>query len=166
MYELNNRGVELSKNGKLDEAISVFKEAIQQDPEDSNLYFNIALVYMKKEDFKSAIINLNKSVELFPNDDNLRELGVCYIKTNEMDSAREALVKAVSDYGSSDSENVMGVYFFQISHFEEAKRHFENAVRVDSENRDAWFNLCDTYMELGMEREAKMARYKLNELEK
>ncbi len=166
MYELNNKAVQLSKDGKLDEAISLFKEVLENNPDDSNVNFNIALVYIKKEQFEDAIKYLKKSIEIFANDDNLRELGVCYIKIKEFDNARDYLIRATTDFGSSDSENVLGVYFFQISHFEEARRHFEHAVHLNSSNKDAWFNLSDTFKELGMERDSKMALYKFEQLGK
>ena len=166
MYELNNKAVQLSKDGKLNESITLFKEVLEKNPGDSNVNFNIALVYMKKEQFEEAITFLIKSIEIFANDDNLREIGVCYIKLKEFDKAREYLVRATTDFGSSDSENVLGVYFFQVSHFEEAKRHFEHAVHLNSSNKDAWFNLSDAFKELGMERDAKMALYKFEQLEK
>lgn len=166
MYELNNRAVLLSKDGKLNEAIELFKKALEENPNDSNVNFNIALVFMKKEQYKEAVTYLKRSVELFANDDNLRELGVCYIKLKEFDLARDSLIKATSQFESSDSENVLGVYFFQVSHFEEARRHFELSVHLNPKNRDAWYNLSDTFRELGLERDAKMALYKLEQLDK
>ncbi len=165
MYELNNRAVVLSKEGKLEEAITLFKKALDQKPNDSNINFNLALVHIKKEDFENAIPFLETSIKLEPGDDNLREIGVCYIRLKEFDKARKYLVKAVTEYGSSESNNVLGVLFFQIGHFQEAKRYFEHATKLKHRNRDAWFNLSDTYTELGMNREAKMARYKFEQME-
>lgn len=166
MYELNNKAVKLSLKGKLDQSIKVFKEALLKSPDDSNINFNIALVYIKKEDYLTAIPYLEKSIEILPCDDNLRELGVCYIKLEKLEEARPFLIRAANDFGSSESQNVLGVYFFMISHFEEAQKHFEHAVKLNPENRDAWFNLKDTFLELGMERESKMAQYKFDQLEK
>lgn len=163
MYELNNRAVELSKKGQLDEAIELFKQALAEQPKDSNINFNIALVYMKKEQYKEAIKFLEKSIDIQTCDDNLREMGVCYIKLGKLDRARDYLIRAITDFGSSDSENVTGVMFFQMKHYEEAMRHFEHAVKLKPRNRDAWFNLRDTYSELGMSREARMADYKVRE---
>ena len=166
MYELNNRAVQLSKDGKLNEAIELFMEALEADPYDSYINFNISLVYIKKEQFRKAISFLETSIELLANDDNLREIGVCYIRLNEHSRARPYLERAITEFGSSESENVMGAMFFQMSNFEEAKRHFENSTKLNSKNRDAWFNLKDTYIELGMDREAKMALYQFNILKK
>ncbi|MGL1891031.1 MAG: tetratricopeptide repeat protein [Spirochaetaceae bacterium] len=164
MYELNNKGVELSKNGKLDEAISVFKNALDINPNDANINFNIALVYIKKDKFNEAIKYLDISVEKDPNDDNLRELGTCYIRLNNLEKARESLVRAVTEYGSADSENSLGVLFFKLEHYDEAKRHFEHATVLNPESKDAWYNLADTYSELGMFKDSKAAKYKYDKL--
>ncbi len=56
--------------------------------------------------------------------------------------------------------------YFQLGHYDEAKRYFEHATKLKPKNKDAWFNLSYTYKELGMEREANMARYKFEQLEK
>ncbi len=114
MYELNNKGVELSKEGRLEEAIDLFNLELEKNPNDANVNFNMALVYIKKEEFKKAIGYLEKSIEEEPGDDNLREIGVCYIRLKDFDKARKYLVQAVSDYGSSDSNNVLGVSIFSI----------------------------------------------------
>lgn len=166
MYELNNKAILLSRNGKLDKAITLFKEALKDSPEDSNINFNIALVYIKKEQFETAILYLKTSIELSPCDDNLREMGVCYIRLQDYPKARTFLIKAVTEFGSSESENALGVLFFKISHFETAKRHFDHAIKLNKYNSDAWFNLKDTCTELGMKKEAKMALYQFNLLEK
>ncbi|MBN2617816.1 MAG: tetratricopeptide repeat protein [Spirochaetales bacterium] len=155
MYELNNKGVMFSKEGKLDEAINLFNAALVEDPNDPNVNYNMALVYMKKEDFKKAIEYLEKSVESQPCDDNLREIAVCYIRLKDFKTARKYLIQAVTDFGSSDTENVLGVLFFQMAHFEEAMRHFEHATKLNELNKDAWFNLSDTLDQLGLEKESK-----------
>lgn len=164
MYELNNKAVQLTKAGKLNESISLFEKALIENPSDSNVNFNLALVYIKMENYIKAIFYLEISIKSFANDDNLREIGVCYIKLKEFDKARRYLVRATKEFGSSDSENVFGVYYFQISHFDEAKKHFELAVNLNPNNKDAWFNLSDTCKELGLERDSKMALYKFEQL--
>lgn len=164
MYELNNKGVELSKQGRLEDAIDLFNLELEKNPKDPNVNFNMALVYIKKENFKEAIKYLEKSIEVAPCDDNLREMGVCYIRLKEFVKAKGYLVKAVTDYGSSDSNNVLGVLYFQLEHYEEARRYFEIATKLKPKNRDAWYNLSDTYKELGMNTEANAARHKYEKL--
>lgn len=166
MYELNNKAVELSKKGHLDEAIKLFREELSAYPEDPNLNFNIALVYMKKDDFQVAADYLIKSVEIKESDENLRELAVCYIRLKEFDKARIYLDRALNSFNSSDTHNVMGVLQFQLEDYEGAKVSFEKATKLKPRNIDAWFNLGDTYSELGMVREAKMAKYKFEQLRK
>lgn len=166
MYELNNKGVELSLNGRLEDAIDLFNLELEKNPKDGNVNFNMALVYMKKEDFKKAIEYLEVSIDQEANDDNLREIGVCYIRLKEFHRAKKYLLRAVTDFGSSDSNNVLGVLYFQMEHYEEAKRYFEYATKLKHSNKDAWFNLSDTYRELKMDREANLAKREYDKLEK
>jgi tetratricopeptide (TPR) repeat protein len=167
MYELNNKAVELSKKGKLTKSIDLFNKALEENPLDTNINFNLALVYVKKEDFISAIKYLKNSIKSKKSPENLRELGICYIRLKKFSEARESLEESMRlDNNLSETYNVLGVLDFQEEKYLDARGAFEKAVELDPENRDAWFNLKDTYNELGMTREEKMAEFKYNELNK
>ena len=50
----------------MDNAIKEYNLALEQNPNDSQIYYNIATCYEKLGDFKSAINFYNKAIKLQP----------------------------------------------------------------------------------------------------
>ncbi|MFA6469713.1 MAG: serine hydrolase [Bacteroidota bacterium] len=72
--ELNDVGYAFLGEGKIQEAIEVFKLAVELFPGSSNAYDSLGEGYMKSGDKENAIKNYQRSVELDPNNDNGREM--------------------------------------------------------------------------------------------
>lgn len=65
---LNNYAYNLSERGeKLDEALSMAKIAVERDPGNASYLDTIGWIYFKLGKFKSAKINIEKSLEINPN---------------------------------------------------------------------------------------------------
>lgn len=60
----NEFGIELRKNGMLDEALANYLKAMEISPRDENLYFNVARVYYAQKDSDKAIEFLNKALAI------------------------------------------------------------------------------------------------------
>lgn len=68
---LNTLGLRLSFNpDKLEQGIEVFLLALYIYPKSANLYDSLAEAYLYKKDFKNAITNFKKSLELNPENQN------------------------------------------------------------------------------------------------
>lgn len=68
---LNMLGFRMSVNPSMkDEGINVLLLALYIYPESANLYDSLAEAYLYKKDFKNAIINFEKSLELSPENQN------------------------------------------------------------------------------------------------
>ncbi|MFP2997253.1 serine hydrolase [Spongiivirga sp. MCCC 1A20706] len=66
---LNMIGYELLNKQEIKKAIEMFEFAIEQDPDNSNLYDSLGDAYFMAKDFKKSLANYKKSVELNPNND-------------------------------------------------------------------------------------------------
>jgi tetratricopeptide (TPR) repeat protein len=62
----NEFGINLRKNGMLDQAISYYTRAMELEGQDEHLYHNLARAYLEKKDIKHAAEYLFKSLELNP----------------------------------------------------------------------------------------------------
>ena len=62
-----NAGVELQEQGRLEEAIGEYDEAIRLDPQLALAYLNRGAVYNEKNEFSKAIADCDKAIELAPN---------------------------------------------------------------------------------------------------
>jgi tetratricopeptide (TPR) repeat protein len=68
---LNTLGLRLSFDPKrTEQGINVFLLAIHIYPESANLYDSLAEAYLHKKEFKNAIVNFKKSLELNPENQN------------------------------------------------------------------------------------------------
>jgi tetratricopeptide (TPR) repeat protein len=62
--QLSADAFELTKSGKLDEAISLYQKAIAIEPSNPKLFFDVAECYSKKTDFSSSLLMLEKAILL------------------------------------------------------------------------------------------------------
>jgi len=61
-----NKGVQLSQQGALDQAVVEFNEAIKIDPKDVRFYRDRGGVYLTMKRFQEAVTDFAKVVELAP----------------------------------------------------------------------------------------------------
>lgn len=72
--EFNAMGYRLMGNGKMREAIEIFKLNVKMYPESWNVYDSLAEAYMTSGDNINAIKNYKKSLELNPDNTHAREM--------------------------------------------------------------------------------------------
>lgn len=71
--DLNNKGIQLEKEGRIDEAISIYEQAIQIDYPTSHPYDRLMVIYRRHKDFaneiriiKAAISMCKKTISKYP----------------------------------------------------------------------------------------------------
>ena len=62
--ERNNQGVELLKQGKIEEAIGALQKAVEVNPKDADVQLNLAYAYDRQGRVDDAIIQYQKAIEL------------------------------------------------------------------------------------------------------
>lgn len=72
--DMNNLGYYYLQQGKVNEAIGVFKLNVSAFPESFNVYDSLGESYLAGGDNENAIINYRKSVELNPNNENGKKI--------------------------------------------------------------------------------------------
>lgn len=72
--EFNAMGYRLMGNGKIREAIEVFKLNVELHPDSANVYDSLGEAYMNSGDKKNAVKNYKKSLELNPENNNAKEM--------------------------------------------------------------------------------------------
>ena len=86
--EPSNRGVELLKQGKVDEALGHLLKAVEMDPQDQEARLNLAHAYERQGRVEEAIVQCQKAVELNPrNPVAHNNLGVLYDRKGLYDEA-------------------------------------------------------------------------------
>jgi Tfp pilus assembly protein PilF len=102
-----------------------------------------AVVYISKEDAKSALPLLDEAIKLHPNfAAGYYEKGSAFLKLNEVDKALEAFVKAIElkpDY--PEAKYGYGLAQFQKKNYEVAEAVFRDILKANNEFAEAHLNL-------------------------
>lgn len=140
-------GVALSNEGKHDEAIAKFNEVIAVAPKCTECYLNIATVQTRKKDYDAAEAAYKKAIEINPNSaDAYNGLATLYNQQKKFDQAAEASAQAqklgagAAGGGASASAAFnQGVIAWNAGKIPEAKKSFEEAVRLDPKMAEAQY---------------------------
>ena len=91
-----NTGVELQEQGRLEEAIVEYNEAISLDPELAEAYSNRGIVYVNKGEYDKATAAFDRAIELDPQvADAYLGRGLAYGSKGEYDKALSDLEKCI-----------------------------------------------------------------------
>jgi tetratricopeptide (TPR) repeat protein len=79
----------------VDEAISLCKQAISANPDDSFLCFHLGEAYVRNEQYEEAITAFNKAISINPMDPETQyQLAESYYKTKQYDMALKHATQA------------------------------------------------------------------------
>jgi tetratricopeptide (TPR) repeat protein len=147
-------GVELSNQGKHDEAIAKFNEVIAAAPKCTECYTNIGAVNINKKDYAAAEAAFKKAIEVNPNSaEAYNGLATVYNSQKKFDQAAEASAQAQKLSGSgtagggASASTVFnqGVIMWNAGKIAEAKKQFEEAIKLDPKLADAhyWLGMAN-----------------------
>ena len=151
-------GVALSNEGKHDEAIAKFNEVIATAPKCTECYNNIGAVYTRKKEYDQAEAAYKKALEINPNSaDAYNGLATVYNSQRKFDQAAEASAQAQKLQGatagaagggggaSAGTTFNQGVIAWNAGKIPEAKKAFEEAIKLDPTLADAhyWLGMAN-----------------------
>jgi tetratricopeptide (TPR) repeat protein len=149
-------GVALSGENKYDEAIAKFNEVIAGAPKCVECYTNIGTVNLRKKDYDAAEAACKKAIEVNPNSvDAYNGLATVYNSQKKFDQAAEASTQAQKLAGaaagpggggaSASAVFNQGVIMWNAGKIPEAKKQFEEAVKLDPKLADAhyWLGMAN-----------------------
>mmetsp|Transcript_7001 Transcript_7001/g.12252 ORF Transcript_7001/g.12252 Transcript_7001/m.12252 type:complete len:832 (-) Transcript_7001:26-2521(-) len=94
--QLFNKGIEFANSGRHDEAISMYKKALELDPRHVGSLTNLGVAYINKKDYDSAIQQFLLVCEQRPSDaNNFVNVGVAYANKKDYKSALNSFEKAL-----------------------------------------------------------------------
>jgi tetratricopeptide (TPR) repeat protein len=146
-------GVQLSNEGKTDEAVAKFTEVANTIQNCAECYANIGTVQTKAKKYDEAEAAFKKAIDLKPDfAEAYNGLANLYNAEKKFDQASEAQKKAMELAGtagpgaagggaSASAYFNQGVILWNASKFPEAKAQFEQAVKLDPNNADAQYML-------------------------
>lgn len=141
----------LLDNGYKEEALAHFLHLAEIFKEDSELYYNMGIVYEKLKDLNNAEKAYLKAIEFAPEDaDAYYNLGLVYTDKGEYGKAVDCF-ETVLDSDNDDSNTYfnIGICYFKQEKFDSAKYYFERTVELNPEDLYAHFYLGNIFKGAG-----------------
>lgn len=150
------RGNQLLSERKLRDAIQEFRLAARNNPDDEDIYYNLALALAQHGETEAAKTNYAKALELFPDYvDAHNNLGNILVKEGAFEAAIQHFRSAIqADPENAAAHNNLGNAMARQKKSREAILHFEEAVRLRPDYSEALFNLGNAYLLNGRADEA------------
>ena len=161
------RGDMLTEQGRIDEAITRYREFIQSDPADPIGYHQLGAALMQTGRFEEAIPPLQHTIELHPNNPKAHNnLGVALMQIGRSDDAVKTLQQAIElQPNSSNAHNNLGILFLRARRFEDAVVSLRKAVELEPTSADAHANLGQALMQTGRFEDAVFSLRRAAELQ-
>jgi tetratricopeptide (TPR) repeat protein len=145
------RGNELLASGRVEEAVEQFALAVRFNPEDEDLYYNLALAQARAGDTESAKNNYAKALEVYPDYvEAHNNLGNLLVNESKFEEAIGHFRKALEhEPGNASAHNNLGNAYARQKRYADSLAHFQTAVELNADYPEAQFNLGNAYLLLG-----------------
>jgi tetratricopeptide (TPR) repeat protein len=124
------------KEGRYNEAVSIYEELIKRNYKTAELYYNLAMALGMQEKYNDSIKYFNKSLELNPSDpDTHNKMGIILLAAGKTDEAIGHAKRACELTGDKDAEclDTLASGFAAAGRFAEAKATAEKALKLARE---------------------------------
>lgn len=149
----------LLKRGEYEQAEPLLENLLAANRDDSDLLYNLGMVYSDTGRVVQAIELLSRAVESNSESANtFVALGVAYQRNGEPSEALEALRNAVAlDPANSYAHRNLGGILASLGGYREAEPHLQEAVRLAPDDQQAVYGLAATLHKLDDEARLKEA---------
>jgi len=144
----------LGDNGQ---AMTNYETAVAKDPSNTSAYISIAHIWTGAKLYDTAIVYLQKAIQLSPNDAApYKDLIELYIRTNQYDKVTPLLTKYTQLTGDDIDAKVRLVKFltFQAKDYDRAIKEGESLLKTNPEQYTLHRWLAWSYGEKGMAKES------------
>lgn len=140
----------LLKRGEYEQAEPLLENLLAANRDDSDLLYNLGMVYSDTGRVIQAIELLSRAVEFNSESANtFVALGVAYQRNGEPSEALEALRNAVAlDPANSYAHRNLGGILASLGAYKEAEPHLQEAVRLAPDDQQAVYGLAATLHKL------------------
>ncbi len=153
----NNLGVIATREGRVDDSVPCFLEALRLNPRHLLSLDNLGNAYRSLKRWDDARIVLERAVEVAPQDPEANySLGMVFAQANDTDKAYEYLQRALHVRPAyPEALNNLGVLYLVTQRREQAVASFEECIRVSPGFDQAYLNLARVYALEGAQAKAR-----------
>lgn len=151
----NERGIELAERGWLDEAEREFRRAIELDPASAHPHENLAMLHVRRKQWREALHAHLKAVELEPQSAGARFTLASFLSTYALEMAESEYRESITlDPDHAEAHMELGMALADLGRTEEGLKELETAVRLAPEDPMARQELSALLMDEGNHRAA------------
>lgn len=166
-FEFLEKGNALLKEERYDEAIAMFEEFLEQNPQAYQVRINIADAHKEKGDIEKAEEIYNAILVKAKDDQALGEsmaakalagIGDCYLRRDNLEEAQAYFQKSLDTLPEDETlaYNVAEIFFAE-QNIEQAEKYFLIAAQIKPDWPDPWLKLGYVYLNKGdMEKAIEM----------
>jgi tetratricopeptide (TPR) repeat protein len=143
----NNLGLLSAREGRTDEAIQEFQQALEIDPDHFIALENLGNAYRQAKRWDDAKSTLQRALQLQPESAEANyAMGMVYAQTDDANRAYEYLQKALAEKPAyPEALNNLGVLYLRKNQPNDAEASFKEAIRVAPAFQQSYFNLARLY---------------------
>jgi tetratricopeptide (TPR) repeat protein len=124
------------------DALDLLVRAHKLAPQNADIIFLLARVSMGQNYFEDAIPLLESGLQIAPKRADLRAaLGESYFMSGKTEKAIEEFKALIALEPSAGSYAFMGLSYRHLGRFDEAKRYFQEGLKLDGRNASCLFNM-------------------------
>jgi tetratricopeptide (TPR) repeat protein len=152
----NNQGIVLRKQGRTEEAIKHYLQALRSNPDYALAHYNLGVVYAGSGKYKKAIEAYKKAIRISPDYAQAHyNLGVAYGGSGKYEEAMEAFKQVIRiDLDYLQAHYNLGGVYAGLGKYRDAIEAFQQVIRIDPDYALVRNNLGIAYGALGRYKEA------------
>ena len=136
--------------GQNAEAVEIIQTVLDLDPDNADNWNNLGLSYGGLGNSKKAIESINKAIELNPEQFLFKNnLALQYRGLGDYDKAIYYMREAIATKEQAQLWLNLGGIYGELKNIDEAKKCFENALKIDPKYPAAYVDMAFTYHLLG-----------------
>lgn len=146
--EESSKASKLFQQGKYEEAVKLYQEAVEKNPDDPIYFYNLGIAYMRLNKIDEAIEALKKMIEIQPESFlALKYLGELYAKKGDYEKSSKYFNQAVK-ISSDDPEAYynLGISLMNSGDYPGALEAFEKSIHSQKDYADSYYQLGLLYL--------------------
>ena len=161
LESLSKEGRQLFRQGKHAEAIRLFEQVLQADPDRIDIHDATATAYFVMKQYDKAVEHFTRVTQLRPMDSKAYiNLGAVYNRKGEFQKAADILKRAISRDGKAvEAYYNLGIAYRGVKQPAMAINSYKEAIKLNPRMLDAMQNLGNTYLEMNNHK-AAIEQYK------
>ncbi len=147
----NNLGVAVAEEGRIEEAIAHYREAIRIKPNYLDAHYNLGVNLMKQGRYEEAMDHYREALRIAPHDAEIHnQVGILLVREGKHHEALGHFTEALRlKPGFAAARYNLGLALAEQGEYREALPHFAEALRLSPDFPEAHFSLAMTYWILG-----------------